>query len=167
MQKQRGKWVEIPAGEFRASPEQYGNMIFSLHQLGEQWKKGLVIKGAEIRPKTKNGDPIDVAELLDVCRLEVYGKLDTAYLSPGTLYEVVLVVKLNAKEYGWEEPVEFTLETPAGDKNTRNVDLMQKQRGKWVEIPAGEFRASPEQYCKFILHCWSQAQIKEEGEGVR
>ncbi|XP_048438718.1 lectin-like [Pyrus x bretschneideri] len=97
------------------------------------------------------GDRIDVAELLDVCRLEVYGKLDTAYLSPGTLYEVVFVVKLNAKEYGWEEPVEFTLETPAGDKNTRNVDLMQKQRGKWVEIPAGEFRASPEQYGNMIF----------------
>ncbi|KAM1138292.1 hypothetical protein ACFX2B_035792 [Malus domestica] len=79
-----------------------------------------------------SGDPIDVAELLDVCRLEVYGKLDTAYLSPGTLYEVVFVVKLNAKEYGWEEPVEFTLETPAGDKHTRNVDLMQKQRGTWL-----------------------------------
>ncbi|KAM1484430.1 hypothetical protein ACFXTO_036491 [Malus domestica] len=96
-------------------------------------------------------DRIDAAELLDACWLEVHGKFETAYLSPGTLYEVVFVVKLNAKEYGWEEPVEITLETPAGDKHTRKVDLMQKQRGKWVEIPAGEFRASPEQYGYMIF----------------
>ncbi|KAM1032516.1 hypothetical protein ACFX2I_036093 [Malus domestica] len=87
---------------------------------------------------------IDAAELLNVCWLEVHGKFETANLSPGTLYEVVFVVKLNAADYGWEDPINFRLTLPDGTRQCRKVNLMQTPRGQWVEIPVGEFRASPE-----------------------
>lgn len=87
---------------------------------------------------------IDAAELLNVCWLEVHGKFETANLSPGTLYEVAFVVKLNAADYGWEVPVNFRLTLPDGTRQCRKVNLMQTPRGQWVEIPVGEFKASPE-----------------------
>lgn len=52
MPKPRGQWIEIPAGEFRISPEKIEDIQFSLYEYnGGQWKRGLVIKGVAIRPK--------------------------------------------------------------------------------------------------------------------
>ncbi|KAK9937127.1 hypothetical protein M0R45_013939 [Rubus argutus] len=86
---------------------------------------------------------IDVAELLDVCWLDVSGQFDAAKLSPGTLYEVVFVVMLKAEGGGWEVPVNVRLSLPDGNKQEHKVNLMEKARGQWIEIPVGEFRASP------------------------
>ncbi|GMP49529.1 hypothetical protein CsSME_00016475 [Camellia sinensis var. sinensis] len=41
-----------------------------------------------------SGEDIEVAELLDVCWLEVRGKIDTIDLSPGALYEIVFILKV-------------------------------------------------------------------------
>ncbi|GLT63049.1 hypothetical protein SLA2020_356430 [Shorea laevis] len=51
MKKPRGEWIEIPVGEFVASPEMAGEIEFSIYEYGGKWKRGLVIKGVAIRPK--------------------------------------------------------------------------------------------------------------------
>ncbi|CAN4080349.1 unnamed protein product [Withania somnifera] len=53
VEKPREKWIEIPAGEFMTSADQKnGEIEFSLYEYeGGHWKRGLVIKGAVLRPK--------------------------------------------------------------------------------------------------------------------
>ncbi|XVF25380.1 hypothetical protein REPUB_Repub13aG0208000 [Reevesia pubescens] len=92
--------------------------------------------------ETTSDISVDVAELLKVCWLEVHGKFDVAKLSPGTLYGVVVIVMLRDEAFGWESPVNFRLSPPNGQKVARKENLMTKPRGKWIEIPMGEFTTS-------------------------
>ncbi|KAK8503342.1 hypothetical protein V6N13_016647 [Hibiscus sabdariffa] len=85
---------------------------------------------------------IEVAELVQVCWLELVGKFQVSKLSPGTLYQVVFIVMLREEAYGWEVPVNFRLTLPNGRKIKRKETLMNKPRGNWIEIPVGEFEAS-------------------------
>lgn len=85
-----------------------------------------------------------VAELLDVCWLEVHGRFEIANLSPGRLYEVVFVVMLKDPAYGWEDPVNVRLTLPDGSRQERKENLMEKPRGRWIDIPAGEIKSSTE-----------------------
>lgn len=85
-----------------------------------------------------------IAELLNVCWLEVHGRFDIANLSPGTIYEIVFVVKLKDPAYGWEVPVNLRLTLPDGSRHEHKENLMEKPRGKWIEIAAGNFKASAE-----------------------
>ncbi|CAK7336986.1 unnamed protein product [Dovyalis caffra] len=87
---------------------------------------------------------VDVAELLNVCWLEIYGRFDTKMLSPGILYEVVFVIKLKDPAYGWAAPVTVSLVLPNGCKQERKEKLQTKLREQWIEIPVGEFITSPE-----------------------
>jgi hypothetical protein len=94
---------------------------------------------------------VDAAELLNVCWLEVHGKFETAKLSAGTTYEVAFVIMLKDPAYGWEDPaygwedpVNVRLILPDRNKQERKENLMKKPRGEWIEIPVGEFVASPE-----------------------
>lgn len=93
----------------------------------------------------ESGDvTVDVAELLDVCWLEIYGKFNTKMLSPGILYEVVFVIKLKDPAYGWGVPVNVSLVLPNGYKQERKEKLQTKPREQWIEVPVGEFITSPE-----------------------
>jgi len=85
-----------------------------------------------------------VAELLDVCWLEIYGKFNTKMLSPGILYEVVFVIKLKDPAYGWGVPVNVSLVLPNGYKQERKEKLQTKPREQWIEVPVGELITSPE-----------------------
>lgn len=87
---------------------------------------------------------VDVAELLDVCWLEIYGKFNTKMLSPGILYEVVFVVKLKDPAYGWGVPVNVSLVLPNGYKHEHKEKLQTKPREQWIEVPVCEFITSPE-----------------------
>ncbi|KAJ6748189.1 PROTEIN PHLOEM PROTEIN 2-LIKE A2 [Salix purpurea] len=87
---------------------------------------------------------VDVAELLDVCWLEIYGKFNTKMLSPGILYEVVFVVKLKDRAYGWGVPVNVSLVLPNGYKHEHKEKLQTKPREQWIEVPVCEFITSPE-----------------------
>ncbi|KAL8107553.1 lectin-like [Apium graveolens] len=87
---------------------------------------------------------IDVAEMLNVCWLEVHGKLEASMLSPGVLYEFVFEVMLRDPAYGWEVPVNLRLTRPDGSKQEHKENLMEKPRGRWIEIVIGEFMASQE-----------------------
>ncbi|CAA0832234.1 Protein PHLOEM PROTEIN 2-LIKE A1 [Striga hermonthica] len=89
-------------------------------------------------------EAIEVAELLDVCWLELHGKFELSNLSPETIYEIVFVLKLKDPAYGWELPVNVRLTLPDGSKQEHKENLLEKPRGKWLEITAGEFRSSPE-----------------------
>ncbi|CAA7045272.1 unnamed protein product [Microthlaspi erraticum] len=45
-------WVAIPAGEFITTPQNAGQISFSMYETASNsWKKGLIVKGVEIRPK--------------------------------------------------------------------------------------------------------------------
>ena len=46
-----GNWIEIQVGEFKMSPEMVGNLNFSLEEGTPEWKHGLLVKCAIIRPK--------------------------------------------------------------------------------------------------------------------
>ncbi|XP_058730638.1 protein PHLOEM PROTEIN 2-LIKE A1-like [Vicia villosa] len=84
----------------------------------------------------------EVAELVSVCWLEVHGKFDTRKLSPGILYQVLFCVKLIDPAQGWELPVNVRLVLPGGKKQQYKMNLMEMLRGRWIEVPVGEFVAS-------------------------
>ncbi|GAV64363.1 PP2 domain-containing protein [Cephalotus follicularis] len=87
---------------------------------------------------------VDVAELENVCWLEVHGKMETTKLSPETMYEVAFVIMMKDPAYGWEVPVNLRLTLPNGNKQEHKESLMIKPRGQWVEIPVGQFKTSSE-----------------------
>ncbi|KAK4710667.1 hypothetical protein R3W88_005180 [Solanum pinnatisectum] len=88
---------------------------------------------------------LPAAELLDVCWLEIHGRFNTTKLSPGLIYEVVFIVMLKDPAYGWENPVNLRLILPDGSKQGHTENMVEKPRGKWIEIPAGEFMTSADQ----------------------
>lgn len=66
----------------------------------------------------------EVAELLDVCWLEIRGKLDTRLLSPWTMYKAYLVFKFTAGAYGFEHlPAKVTVSLEGGEATTQTVFL--------------------------------------------
>jgi hypothetical protein len=65
-----------------------------------------------------------VAELLDVCWLEISGKLDTRLLSPSTLYKAYLVFKFTEGAYGFKHlPAKVTVSLEGGEATTQTVFL--------------------------------------------
>ncbi|CAN6546762.1 unnamed protein product [Malus baccata var. baccata] len=92
---------------------------------------------------------VEVAELLDVCSLEVKGDFETGYLTPGTVYEVSYVIMLKDPKYGWEDEVEFSLTCPQNLKivpRNRKFDMRTLPKGRWSYVRVAEFTTSPEQY---------------------
>ncbi|XP_043690402.1 uncharacterized protein LOC122641141 isoform X1 [Telopea speciosissima] len=82
---------------------------------------------------------VDIAELINVCWLEVRGNLDTSNLSPGVMYEVAFVVMLKDCANGWNVPVNFELILPNGKKQEHKVNLHSKPKRQWIEVLVGEF----------------------------
>ncbi|XP_057812138.1 protein PHLOEM PROTEIN 2-LIKE A1-like [Salvia miltiorrhiza] len=94
--------------------------------------------------KESSDEHLAAAELLDVCWLEVHGRFEIENLSPGRLYEVVFVVMLKDPAYGWEVPVNLRLTLPNGTRQEHKENMMEKPRGIWIDIPAGEIKSSAE-----------------------
>ncbi len=90
-----------------------------------------------------SGEDIEVAELLEVCWLDIQGTIQTIDLSPGTVYEVVFVVKMKDKGK-FNYSVNLTIVLPRSKRLTRHENLNEKPLGKWIEIQVGEFIMSPE-----------------------
>lgn len=84
--------------------------------------------------------------LENVCWLDVNGNFDTTVLTPQSKYEVVYVVKLEDTAYGWERPVNLKLTLPSNRERPqeRSVSLKAHIGKWWVDIPAGEFKMTPE-----------------------
>ncbi|OMP01887.1 Phloem protein 2-like protein [Corchorus capsularis] len=90
--------------------------------------------------KDTSDENIEVAKLSHVCWLDVRGKFKMSDLSPATLYEVVYEVKLTKGASGWELPIKLRLSLPNGTVQERQVSLVQKPRGEWIELNVGNFR---------------------------
>ncbi|XP_006643775.1 lectin-like [Oryza brachyantha] len=94
-------------------------------------------------PKDGSNDAdnqIEVASLLNVCWLEIHGKLELSYLTPGVTYEVFFKVMLTDKAYGWSVPVNLRLKLPDGTVQQRKEKLQEKIRGKWLRLKVGEVK---------------------------
>lgn len=46
-----GIWIDVKVGEFRMTPENVGEITFKMGEYSSEWKGGLVLKCAIIRPK--------------------------------------------------------------------------------------------------------------------
>ncbi|GMP49630.1 hypothetical protein CsSME_00016555 [Camellia sinensis var. sinensis] len=103
------------------------------------------------KEKEPSGEDIEVAELLDVCWLEVRGKIDTIDLSPGALYEIVFVLKVYEnpnddieKKHISNYTLTLTIIPPRVKRLSRQAILKENLAGNWFEIVVGEFIMSPE-----------------------
>ncbi|KAI9077782.1 hypothetical protein K1719_040268 [Acacia pycnantha] len=87
-----------------------------------------------------SGTRIEVAELKEVWWLDVCGKLDTRYLSPGVMYGVSFHVKLKKSGYySWSVKVSLRLKGVKYQEHEMNSREMLKD--KWMEVPVGQFVA--------------------------
>ncbi|XVE62414.1 hypothetical protein DITRI_Ditri06bG0116300 [Diplodiscus trichospermus] len=89
--------------------------------------------------KDTSDENIEVAKLSHVCWLDVRGKFKISDLSPATLYEAVYQVKLTKGASGWELPITLRLSLPNGRVQERQVSLLHKPRGEWMELNVGNF----------------------------
>ncbi|XP_057545102.1 protein PHLOEM PROTEIN 2-LIKE A1-like [Amaranthus tricolor] len=94
--------------------------------------------------QTSDEGLITVAQLRNVAWLEVHGRFNTTYLTPGVTYQVTFLIMLEFTSYGWEVPINFRLTLPNGTKQEHKEHLQEKPKGEWLRIPVGQFRASPE-----------------------
>jgi len=93
----------------------------------------------------------ELAELIDVCLLDITGNMDCTLLSADTEYRVVFVLKLKADSYGFNgEAIDFSLKTPEGEVIDSQEPLLQREGvandnawmevvDGWMEVVAGEF----------------------------
>ncbi|XP_022142436.1 protein PHLOEM PROTEIN 2-LIKE A1-like isoform X2 [Momordica charantia] len=94
--------------------------------------------------KLSSNKTIKIIELLNVCWLEINGKIKESDLSPNTLYEAVFEIKITEDAYGWNVPVTISLTEPDGKIYKNKVTLKEKKKAEWVKIPIGEFKVVPD-----------------------
>ena len=83
---------------------------------------------------------VEVAELLNVCWLDVSKKFPTQNLTPKSCYEVVFVLKKLKGCQGFENnPVHLKLVLPKREPIQREEDLSKMPENEWKEIRVGEF----------------------------
>ncbi|XP_056176596.1 protein PHLOEM PROTEIN 2-LIKE A1-like [Syzygium oleosum] len=86
---------------------------------------------------------LPVAELGRVCWLEIKGKCETIVLSPRTMYEVAIFVKMGSRNHGWEIPVNLSLQLPDGNKQGRMARLDSLKKETWTPLSIGKFETTP------------------------
>lgn len=96
------------------------------------------------KEKDASGEEIEVAELLRVCWFEIHGEIWTLGLSPGTLYEIVFVVKIKDDGNIREFSLKLSITPPLSKSITRYESLKDKPLKNWIEIQVGEFMMSPQ-----------------------
>ncbi|KAK3430342.1 hypothetical protein EUGRSUZ_E01883 [Eucalyptus grandis] len=94
---------------------------------------------------------VEMAELFNVCWLDVHGRFDVSKLSLGTTYEVAFVILMRSSADGWQIPVNIRLTLPDGTKQEHTENLMEKPRGDWIEIKAGELSTTKHKEGKMEL----------------
>ncbi|KAK4850135.1 hypothetical protein QYF36_004111 [Acer negundo] len=87
---------------------------------------------------------VDVAQLKNVCWFEIHAKFDTTNLTPGALYQVAFVIKMDESCYGWDHPVNVRLRLPDGTVKQHKHNVMLKPKNVWINIPVDEFTVTPE-----------------------
>ncbi|PRQ41760.1 putative phloem protein [Rosa chinensis] len=97
----------------------------------------------------------EVAELLVVCWLEIYGKLETRLLTPSTLYKAYLVFKFTRRAFGFEHVrAEVTIGLEGGEQSKQTLVFPNEgERPGWLEIELGEFFCEGGEDGLLKLHC--------------
>ncbi|KAE9451174.1 hypothetical protein C3L33_16909, partial [Rhododendron williamsianum] len=76
----------------------------------------------------------EVAELINVCWLEIRGKINTSMLSPNTTYAAFFVFKSTADAYGFEyHPTEVAVGVSGSESETQSVYL-DPERGQRLQF---------------------------------
>ncbi|MFX6535173.1 hypothetical protein ABTG41_13050, partial [Acinetobacter baumannii] len=88
------------------------------------------------------GESFEIAKMLGCVCVEIHGRLEMAYLTPGTNYVVAFGAKLTDSARGWEEPVDFQLAFPNGTAQVYPVRLGTFPREQWVVHRTLPFKAS-------------------------
>lgn len=82
----------------------------------------------------------EVAELLEVCWLEIKGQINRSHLSANTNYRVVFVFKFNERASGWRRvPINFSVKTPDGKETEKQQVFDGGAKDRWTKMVAGEF----------------------------
>ncbi|KAI3836654.1 hypothetical protein MKX03_034937 [Papaver bracteatum] len=85
------------------------------------------------RPDSSRGADrvnIEVAEVLEVCWLDVNGRFDISKLNPGA-------------STGWDVPVNLRLILPDGQELVHEEDFETKPESEWIDIYVGDFTTPP------------------------
>ncbi|CAH2046379.1 unnamed protein product [Thlaspi arvense] len=94
-----------------------------------------------------NYTTLEVATMIKIHWLKIFGKIETRNLTPGTEYEAVFLVKLEDNSIGWEQPVTLKLKVEEHDGNDYRVDRNENLKDyvghNWVDILAGVFVVPP------------------------
>ncbi|KAK1384489.1 Phloem protein 2-2 [Heracleum sosnowskyi] len=85
-----------------------------------------------------NCEPLDVAELIKVCCLQIDGKYNASNLTKGVKYGVYFVMELS-DNLCMNGPVTLKLTSPNGSTVEHKEDLQTKPRNTWVGLKVGEF----------------------------
>ncbi|KAL7264390.1 hypothetical protein ACSBR1_002359 [Camellia fascicularis] len=95
-----------------------------------------------------SGEEIEMAEPKKVIWLDIRGFFDrTIDLSPGTMYEIVFVMRMIGGDEYYTHISNYTVTLVLilpGSKTQRNERLKGKRIEEWFEILVGEFIMSPE-----------------------
>lgn len=98
---------------------------------------------------------LEVAELIEVCWLQVDGKYETKKLIGGTRYAVDFVVELK-DNLVMNGPVTLKLTRPDGSVQEHKEDLNKKPTNQWIGLRVGEFnnglKCGCDQNVKFSLN---------------
>ena len=86
---------------------------------------------------------VEVAQLLDVCWLEVKGKIEMQRLEKGVKYDVMFVI-LMIDPSGFEPKATLSLELPSGKTLERKVSLQAIKPKQWTKVKVGDFVATEE-----------------------
>lgn len=105
----------------------------------------------------------EVAELVDVCWLEIRGKINTSMLSPDTTYAAFFVFKSTAGAQGFEyQPAEVAVGISGGESKTQSVFLDPEggKRLRYQIVPrhSGVFR-----HGFSIGNRWRQRALADQG----
>ncbi|KAG2621569.1 hypothetical protein PVAP13_3NG254752 [Panicum virgatum] len=87
-----------------------------------------------------SGTEVEVATLLDVCWLEIHGRLELSHLTPGVDYNVVFEVMLTEPAWGWYTPMNLWIKFPDGTVQQRVEKLQEKPKDQWMELKAGQLK---------------------------
>ncbi|XP_031273975.1 protein PHLOEM PROTEIN 2-LIKE A1-like [Pistacia vera] len=96
------------------------------------------------KPDTQRCVQVEVAELLNVCWLDVSKKFPAKNLTPGIVYQVSFVLMMKNGECGFaNHPVNLKLVIPNYHETIeRKEDLSKLPKNKWSEVRIGEFLTS-------------------------
>lgn len=84
-------------------------------------------------------------------------------LTPGIFYEVIYVIKLKPGGCGWEHPVTLILSVPGEAAKSRRVNFYELPKGKWIQVPVGNFKTKPGETGRVSFHLLQNEAHEKKG----